>query len=146
MIHSYLVFLLSGKYFGVKLSGAIEILPWRRSRSVPLSYSSVEGLIDYRGAIYPIFNIGRRLGMSGSGPAAGASAQAEAAQSIILLEVNKMLFGITVDSVVKMTKLEEPSAAPGKIQGMEEKYIQGVVYENDQEILILDFERLLHAG
>jgi len=70
----------------------------------------------------------------------------ETEQSIILLEDNKMLFGITVDSVVKMAKLEEPSAAPGKIQGMDAKYIQGVVYEDDQEILILDFERLLHAG
>jgi purine-binding chemotaxis protein CheW len=144
MIHSYLVFLLSGRLFGVKLLGAIEILPWRRSRSVPLSYSSVEGLIDYRGTIYPVFNIGRRLFLSGPGPT-GASAQAEATQSIILLEENKNFFGITVDSVVKMAKLEEPSATPEKIQGMEMNYIQGVVLEDDQEILVLDFERLLHA-
>jgi len=146
MMHSYLVFLLSGRLFGVRLHGAIEILPWRSSRSVPLSYSSVEGLIDYRGTIYPVFNIGRRLGMSGPGPVAGAPVQVETARSIILLEENKMLFGITVDSVVKMTKLEEPSAPPEKVQGMETKYFQGVVYDEDQEILILDFERLLHAG
>ena len=146
MIHSYLVFLLSGRLFGVRLLGAIEILPWRRSRSVPLSYPSLEGLIDYRGAIYPIFNIGRRLGMNGPGPTVGAPAQAETAQSIILLEENKMLFGITVDSVVKMAKLEEPSAPPEKVQGVEMKYIQGVVYEDDQKILLVDFERLLHAG
>lgn len=146
MIHSYLVFLLSGRLFGVKLLGAIEILPWRRARSVPLSYSSVEGLIDYRGTIYPIFNIGLRLGVTGPRPAVGVGAGAKETQSIILLEDNKMLFGITVDSVVKMAKLEEPSGPPEKIQGMETKYIRGVVYEDDQEILILDFERLLHAG
>ena len=142
MINSYLVFLLSGRLFGVKLLGAIEILPWRRSRPVPLSYSFVEGLIDYRGVIYPIFNLGRQLGMGG--PVAFPAG--ETTRSIILLEENKAPFGIIVDSVVKMAKLEAPSAVPEKIQGMEMKYIQGVVYEDDQEILILDFERLLHAG
>ena len=148
MIHSYLVFLLSGRLFGVKLLRAIEILPWRPSRSVPLSYSSVEGLIDYRGTVYPVVNIGRRLGMSRPEPAGSlaGTALADAAQSIILLEDNKMFFGITVDSVVKMAKLEEPSTPPEMIPGVETKYIQGIAYEDDQEILVLDFERLLHAG
>jgi len=141
MINSYLVFLLSGRLFGVKLLGAIEILPWRRSRPVPLSYSFVEGLIDYRGVIYPLFNLGR-LGMGG--PVAFPAG--ETTRSIILLEENKAPFGIIVDSVVKMAKLEAPSAVPKKIQGVEMNYIQGIVYEDDQEILILDFERLLHAG
>ena len=100
MINSYLVFLLSGRLFGVKLLGAIEILPWRRSRPVPLSYSFVEGLIDYRGVIYPIFNLGRQLGMGGPGPVAFPAR--ETARSIILLEENKAPFGIIVDSVVKM--------------------------------------------
>jgi chemotaxis signal transduction protein len=68
MTSSYLVFLLSGKLFGVRLIGALEILPWRRSRVVPLSYDHVEGLIDYRGTIYPVFNLGRQLGVSKTGP------------------------------------------------------------------------------
>ena len=112
MMSSYLVFRLSGRLFGVKLLGAIEILPWRASRSVPLSYSYVEGLIDYRGTIYPVFNLMKRLGMSSPGPigfTAEQQAQADAGQSIILLEENKTLFGIIVDTVVKMAKLEEPT-------------------------------------
>ena len=44
------IFLLSGRLFGARLSGAIEIVPWRRSRPVPQSYFYVEGLIDYRGS------------------------------------------------------------------------------------------------
>lgn len=151
MISSYLLFVLSGRLFGVKLLGAIEILPWRRSRSVPLSYSYVEGLIDYRGAIYPVFNLGRRLNMSASGPigfTAEKKEQAGAGQSIILLEENKTLFGIIVDSVVKMTKLEEPrpDGADEKTRDIDSKYIKGIAFEDDQEILVLDFERLFHAG
>lgn len=151
MMSSYLIFVLSGRLFGVKLLGAIEILPRRRSRPVPLSYSYVEGLIDYRGTIYPVFNLSQRLGLSSPGPigfTAEEKTQAGGGQSIILLEENKVSFGIIADSVVKMTNQEEPgpSKAPEKTQGIETKYIKGILYEDDQEILILDFERLLHAG
>jgi purine-binding chemotaxis protein CheW len=149
MTSSYLIFLLAGRPFGVKLLGALEILPWRESRLVPLSYSYVEGLIDYRGKVYAIFNLAQRLGMSTPGPigfTAGEKSQAGEGRSILLLQENKESFGIIVDSVVKMAKLEELAPAPEKTQGIDPKYVRGVVYENDQEILIFDFERLLHAG
>jgi len=149
MISSYLIFLLSGRMFGVRLLGAIEILPWRGSRSVPLSYTYVEGLIDYRGTVYPVFNLAQRLGLSKPAPigfTAEDKAKAGLGQSIILLEENNNPFGIIVDSVVKMTKLEDPTAVPEKTQGIDPKYVKGIVYEDDQEIVIFDFERLLHAG
>ncbi len=149
MTSSYLVFFLAGKLFGVRLMGAIEILPWRRSRAVPLSYSYVEGLIDYRGTIYPVFNLMRRLGISKPGPIGFTAAEQErreAGQSIILLEENSRPFGIIVDTVVRMAKLDEPASAPAKTPGVDPKYIKGIVFEDDQEIMILDFERLLHAG
>lgn len=149
MTHNYLVFLLAGRLFGVKLLGALEILPWRRSRPVPLSYSSVEGLIDYRGVIYPVINLGRRLSANGpglDGVLAREAPRTEGARSIILLDENRAPFGIVVDSVVKMQKFEEPSEAPEQVPGVDMKYIQGIVLEGDQKILMLNCERLLHAG
>jgi chemotaxis signal transduction protein len=149
MISSYLVFLLAGRLFGVKLLGALEILPWRQARPVPLAYSYVAGLIDYRGTVYPVFNLGMLLGMSAPGPigfTAASKGQSGAGQSIILLEENKASFGVIVDSVVKMTKMEDPVAPPAKLTGIDPKHVKGIVLDEDQEILILDFERLLHAG
>ncbi len=149
MTSSYLVFLLAGRLFGMKLQGALEILPWRPSRSVPLSYTYVEGLLDYRGTVYPVFNIGQRLGMSSPGPIGFLAGEAErtgGGQSIILLEENRAPFGIVVDSVVKMAKLEEQATRTRNTGDIDPKFVRGVVSENDQEILVLDFERLLHAG
>jgi purine-binding chemotaxis protein CheW len=147
MISSYLIFHLAGRLFGVKLLGAIEILPWRGSRSVPLSYSYVEGLIDYRGTIYPVFNLAQQLGLSRLGPIGftAEKKQKVEGQNIILLEEKKAPFGIIVDGVAKMTKLEDASLAPGKAQGIDPTYVKGIAYEDDQEIMILDFERLFHA-
>jgi purine-binding chemotaxis protein CheW len=149
MTTNYLLFLLSGRLFGVKLDGAIEIVPWRPSRRVPLSFSYVEGLLDYRGVVYPVFNIVQQLGLTKPGPigfTADEPAGARSGQSIILLEVKKNPFGIVVDSVVKMTPLTSPTAGTAKLQGVDPKLVQGIVYEDDNEIMILDGERLLHAG
>jgi purine-binding chemotaxis protein CheW len=149
MKSSYLLFLLSEQMFGVKLAGAIEILQWRPSRRVPLSYSYVEGLLDYRGTVYPVHNLAQRLGLAKTGPIGFAAEQKEPeirAQSIILLEENKVPLGIVVDSVLRMMPLEEPVAAPEKVRGVDPKFVKGFAYEEDQEIMILDFERLLHAG
>ncbi len=150
MTGSYLLFLLSGRIFGVELKGAVEIMPWRRGRRVPLSYSYVEGLIDYRGTIYPVFNLIQRLDLKPLEPIgfiAEGPAEPAAPQSIILLEENKLLFGITVDSVVKMAKSDGLSPVPQQTRGLDPQYIKGVVYDDNQEIIILDFERLLfHAG
>lgn len=149
MMNSYLLYLLSGRLFGMKLLGAIEILPWRLARPVPLAYSYVEGLIDYRGTIYPVFNLARRLGLSRRGPigfTADETVREEPGRSIILLEENKVPLGITVDSVVKMAKLPESAPGPGTLDDIDAGYVKGITYDDDQEILILDFERLLHAG
>jgi purine-binding chemotaxis protein CheW len=149
MKSSFLLFLLSEQLFGVKLVGAIEILPWRPSRRVPLSYSYVEGLLDYRGIVYPVHNLTQRLGLAKPGPIGFTAEQKESVtkgRSILLLEENKIPFGIVVDSVVRMTHLEEPTVAAEKVQGIDPKYVKGFVYEEDQEVMILDFERLLHAG
>ncbi len=152
MTASYLLFLLTERVFGVKLSRAKEIFPWRKPRPVPLAYSYVEGLIDYRGTIYPVFNLEQRLGLKRTGPigfAAKAPAPAPAplkGRSIILLEEKNVPFGIIVDSVVKMAGIEETMEAPRKIQDIDPKYVKGIMKSEDQDIVIIDFERLLHAG
>ena len=149
MTSSYLLFLLSERLFGVRLVGAIEILPWRDSRRVPLSYPYVEGLLDYRGTLYPVYNLVQRLGLARTGSIGFTAMQQQAAvstaQSIILLEENKRPFGISVDSVIKMALLEEQPAPPEKVQGIDHKYVKGFVYDEDHEIMTLDFERLFHA-
>jgi chemotaxis signal transduction protein len=45
-----------------------------------------------------------------------------------------------------MAKLEEQATGPRNTPDIDPKFVRGVVSENDQEILVLDFERLLHAG
>jgi len=148
MMNNYLLFHLGERLFAVQMQGAIEILPWRRARPVPLAYSYVEGLLDYRGSIYPVLNLGMLLGTSRPGPIGftAANEQQPPGRTIILLQEGDRPFGITVDSVLKMSRLEEPEGRPPDIKDVNPNLVKGIRSEDDQEIILLGFERLFHAG
>lgn len=140
MVSGYLIFALSGLRFGVKLTGALEILTWRPSKKVPLSHPYIDGLLDYRDQVYPIFDLRQRLGVRREAAPVGEG------RSIILLEAGGKTIGIGVDAVEKMAKLEDPSGAPPRTSDVDRKFLKGWVSEDGGEIMILDVERLLHAG
>ena len=147
MTSNYLLFRLGEQLFGVRMQGAIEILPWRRSRPVPQSYTYVEGILDYRGTIYPVFYLSQLLGMPKQGTIGFTAPEAAPlkGKSIILLQESDRPFGISVDSVVKMAQFEDPAGAmPDK--GVNANFVKGVQYDENQEIILLSFERLFHAG
>jgi chemotaxis signal transduction protein len=148
MKNNYLLFRLGERLFGMKMRGALEILPWRRSRPVPLAYSYVEGLMDYRGTIFAVFQLSQLLGLPKPGPI-GFTAPAEQqpqGRSIILLQEGDKAFGVSVDLVLKMLPLDDPEGRPPDIKGINPQLVAGVKYDDDQEIILLGFERLFHAG
>jgi chemotaxis signal transduction protein len=107
--------------------------------------------LDCQGIIYPAFNLGQWLGLGKLGPIGFTIEPMHPAgkvQGIILLEKNKAPFGIVVDSVVGVTKLEDPTAhpAPNRARDIDPKFIKGYIYEVCQTIMIHDYERLLHAS
>jgi hypothetical protein len=43
-------------------------------------------------------------------------------------------------------KLDDATMVRGKAPGVDPLHVKGIAYEDDQKIIIPDFERLLHAG
>ena len=149
MMQNFLVFQIDERLFGVRLQGAVEIVSWKRPRRVPLSYSYVEGIREYRGTIYPIFNLGHLLGLSRPGPIGFTAPDGEAGRndrSIILLREGERPFGIIADAVVKMAKLDDAVDEKIDVKGIDAQLVRGIRYEEDQEIILLSFERLFYAG
>lgn len=149
MTGNYLLFRLGERLFGIPMENALEILPWRRSRTVPLAYSYVEGLMNYRGKVYPVFHLAQALGMPTPASIGFSAPDAPAPlkdRSILLLREGDSRFGISVDSVVKMAKLERPDDQTAEIKDIRSGLIKGRGFDDDQEIILLSFERLFHAG
>lgn len=148
MTENFLLFRLGERLFGVRLTTAVEILPWRRTRPVPLSYSYVEGILDYRGILYPVFNLAQLLGIAKGGAIGFTAPENEPpkGKSIILLQEGDKPFGITVDSVVKMAAFAEEAGQAPEVKGLNAQLIKGVHSDDGHEIILLSFERLFHAG
>jgi purine-binding chemotaxis protein CheW len=149
MTSNYLLFQIAERLFGVKLQEAIEILGWRRSRPVPLAYSYIEGVMEYRGTVYPVFHLAQLLDVSRPGPIGFTAASGDEqpkGQSIILLQEGDRPYGVTVDKIVKMARLEDPTDLPAEIEGINPKLVKGVRMDDDQEIILLNFERLFYAS
>lgn len=83
----------------------------------------------------------RAIGFSADEPPSPLSGR-----SIVLLEESKKSFGISVDRIVKMTNIQELTPAPPGARDPDASLIKGLAYENNQEIVILDFERLFFHG
>ena len=106
--------------------------------------------MEYRGSLYPVLHLAQLLDISRTSPigfTAPAGIEQPKGQSIILLQEGDRPFGITVDSVVKMARLEDPTDPPVDVRGIDPKLVKGVHTDSDdQEIILLHFERLFHAG
>ncbi len=66
--------------------------------------------------------------------------------SIDLLCEGDWPFGIGADAVVKMAKCDNATDEKVDVRGIDVQFVRGVRYEEDQEIILLNCERLFYAG
>jgi hypothetical protein len=106
------------------------------------------GLQYDRGTIYPVFNLVKRLGLSRWWPTGFAVEGAEGfeiGQSISLREKKNFPSSIDADMVVKMAQIEKETRSPASLPSVGPRLVKSSVLEDDQEVEILDFERLFYA-
>ena len=122
-----LLFRVAGRVYGCDIDVVREIIPFRRATRLPGAPSYVQGLINLRGTIVTVLDLGRRIDparpLLGSTPATdgdgardghpgeregegrGKGGDAEAG-SIILVEHGPRLVGVAVDEVMDVRPLE----------------------------------------
>jgi purine-binding chemotaxis protein CheW len=158
-----LLFRVAGRVYGCDIDVVREIIPFRRATRLPGAPSYVQGLINLRGTIVTVLDLGRRIDparpLLGSAPATegddardghtgegrGKGGDAEAG-SIILVEHGPRLVGVAVDEVmdvrpVEAERIETPSgdtrgsAGGGLVRGLGE--LEGDV------VVLLDIHMLV---
>jgi purine-binding chemotaxis protein CheW len=88
--HRLLLFVVSGRLYACAIDPVREIVPARRATRLPGAPEYVCGLINLRGTIVTIIDLGRRL---------GESAETRTDGSIILVEHAGRTVGLWVDEV-----------------------------------------------
>lgn len=122
----------SAMFCGVNVAKVREIIVKGRLRSVVGAPNTVAGMMTLRDKVLPVIDLNRILGV----------VPAKDSGKIIVLEFNKIVIGVLVDSVSRIYRLsweqiEPPQAMAGGA------YITGLVKMEDRIILILDFERII---
>ncbi len=132
-----LVFKLKDTPFGINVAKVREIIQRQKTITIPHSPAAVEGSFKLRDSVLTLINMGSYFGMEGEEIQKGEG-------MVIVVEFNKIICGVLVDSVeaihrLRWDKIDPPSQYLIDINAP----ITGTTQLNDMTVLIADFETLI---
>jgi len=95
----YLTFLVGDVGYGIEISYVVEIISVQDITLVPHTHPYVKGIINLRGNVVPVIDMGMRFG--------GAEVVYTDLTCIIVLSMDDMSVGILVDGVQDVTDIED---------------------------------------
>ncbi|HKX36411.1 MAG TPA: chemotaxis protein CheW [Rhizorhapis sp.] len=96
--------------FGIDMLAVREIRGWSEPTPLPQAPSYVRGMVQLRGVVIPVIDLGDRLGLGAAAPTAKSV--------LVVVERNAQLVGLLVDSVSDLVVLPQASLQPApQLQG-----------------------------
>lgn len=135
--NQFVVFKIKDEDFGVEIINVREIIKPQQILKVPNTPKYIEGIINLRGKVNPVFNLRKKFHMEHK--------DFDERTKIIIVSVNDMAVGFIVDDVSEILRIEEQNmeVPPNIIVGHHRKYIRSVGKINDRMIIILDLDLIL---
>jgi twitching motility protein PilI len=118
-----------------------EILRWSEITSIPAGQSWFRGITNLRGRLLPVTDL--------QGFVTGASHAAKPLSRILVIPIEKMVFGFAVEQVLGIERFFGEEIKPAdKILNIKEyaPYLQGVFERDHQPWFILNFELITKAS
>jgi purine-binding chemotaxis protein CheW len=130
-------FRVGEELYGLEISGVREIDRMRPITRVPQALSFVEGVVNLRGAIIPVIDLGRRFGRGPIEP--------DRQTRIVIVSLHGQQVGLIVSSVTEVLPLAAAAVGPPPPLTFEPKarIVSGMARVKDELISILSLERLL---
>jgi purine-binding chemotaxis protein CheW len=124
-----------GRIYGLDVHQVREIVRAVPATPLPRGPGLVEGLVELRGGLLPLVDLGRVLG--------GAPANGAAAARIAVVEVDGLRVALRVDAALDVLTVEAGELAAPPALGAAEGLLRGVVRRADASVLVLSLEELL---
>ncbi|MBA57444.1 MAG: chemotaxis protein CheW [Pseudomonadales bacterium] len=130
-------FRLGDEIYGVNVMQIREVLRYTEITPVPGAPYFVLGIINLRGNVVTVIDTRTRFGL-GLG-------EVDNNTRIVIVEVDKQVIGMLVDSVAEVTYLNESEIEKAPNVGNEEtsKFITGVCNKHDELLILIDLERMI---
>lgn len=132
-------FKTGGEFFGVPIGKVKEVVKVPEITSVPDTPDFLNGIMNLRGRLVPVIEMGKRLGVASEGR--------RRSNRVLVLELDGSLTGLLVDSASEILKVHEDQIEPppGVVSAVGAEYITGVGKLKDKLIVLLDVAKLLSA-
>ncbi len=130
-------FYVGGAICGINILNIQEINKHFEITQVPQSSDYVKGILNLRGRIVTIIDLGKKLGL--------APVSSSKDNRNIIVNSEDEHIGLLVDAIsdVVITQKEDIEPAPANIGGVKGKFFQGVLKTKDKLIGLLDIDEVL---
>lgn len=137
-------FQVNEREYAVDIAKVVEIIYFKPVTPIPQAPAFIEGVIDLRGAVIPIVDLKKRLGLA-SDPPAEQAGPTHHSDYIVIVKIQDRLLGVVVDRVREVLQIEmEKIQSPHKIvQGKHSEFLAGVCKVEERLVLLLNIETLL---
>ncbi|MEX6509001.1 chemotaxis protein CheW [Jiella sp. M17.18] len=131
-----IAFCLGEQQFCVRTTSIREIRGWSRSTPLPHASPEVMGMINLRGAIIPVINLARKLGLGWSEP--------NVRSAIVVAEIGGSVFGLLVDKVSDILTIDQTMVqpVPEMTAGFDRAYVEGIIAHSGDMVCFLNLERM----
>lgn len=137
-IRQLVIFRLGEGSYGLDIQSVREINRLIDITPIPLAPEFVDGIINLRGSIIPVVNLGQRFNLDRAGQSKDAR--------IVVVESDANTVGLVVDEVSEVLRLPATEIDPASnlsSNGIDLDFVQGVGKIDGKMILILSMGKLL---
>lgn len=136
-ILQWVTFHLDNETYGINVMQVQEVLRHTEIAPVPGAPSYVLGIINLRGNVVTVIDTRQRFGLS--------PAPITDHTRIVIIEADKQVVGIMVDSVAEVVYLRQSEIETAPNVGTDEsaKFIQGVCNKNNELLILVDLEKMM---
>ncbi|MGX9566247.1 chemotaxis protein CheW [Pseudomonas sp. CFBP 5748] len=137
----YLTFTLGGEQFAVGTLTVKEIIEYGQLTGVPMMPPSIRGVINLRGAVVPVIDLGARFG--------SRHTEVGRRTCIVILEVEhadeQQVIGVLVDAVNEVLEISPAEIEPSPTFGahIRTDFILGMGKVGNRVVILLDIGRVL---
>ncbi|WP_421937630.1 chemotaxis protein CheW [Phenylobacterium sp.] len=123
--------------FAIDVMLVREIRGWADSTRLPHAPAYVHGMINLRGAVLPVVDLGARLGLPRTQP--------DRSSVVVVAQIQNSVVGLLVDAVCDILLLKEEmiQAAPDVGSREARDFVQGVITTADGIVSILSLDHVL---
>lgn len=140
MINTFLSFIVCSELYAVNVTKVLEVLEKQNITRIPNAPGYIRGIINFRGEVVPVFESRNKFNLP---------ARADDGSFVIIVldlshETEIFRIGAIVDKVKDVISIDDQEIKPVPTMSKEfnTEFLQGIVKQGDNFIMLLDVERV----